>query len=152
MSDPIQPASLRELFAQAKKLGNKRYNRLTAKDLDDYQRFDRWRYVNGNKQSGTTEESKAWVLAHSDYDCPICGEKFRNWGGRTIDHKLPRSQYPWLSMEFQNLWVICQPCNFTKGEKHWYEYEHFIFTKHPELYGAVKAARPVGLLRGLGRS
>jgi 5-methylcytosine-specific restriction endonuclease McrA len=155
MSDPIQPTSLSELFAEAKRLGNKRYNRLTAKDFDNYRSFDYWRYINGDYECGTTEESKVWVRDHSDYNCPICGNRFGDrlsgQGGRTIDHKLPRAQYPWLAMEFSNFWVICRLCNRQKGERHWYEYEHFIFTKHPDLYDAVRLARPVALLRGLGR-
>ena len=38
--------TLKELFQLADKLGNRRYNRLTQQDFDDYRKFDYWRYVN----------------------------------------------------------------------------------------------------------
>ena len=142
----LENKDLKELFAIANKIGGKRYHKLTPEDFEKYREFDHWRYVNGDYECGTTEESKNWVKEHSDWYCPICGDKYRDRGGKTIDHKLPRSQYPWLSMEFKNLWVICQLCNREKGEMHWFEYEHYIFVHYPELYPVVSAARPRKLL------
>ncbi|MEP0978949.1 hypothetical protein NC980_00145 [Leptolyngbya sp. AS-A5] len=62
---------------------------------------------------------------------------------------MPRAQYPWLSMNFRNLWVICQLCNQEKSDMHWYEYEHYIFVHYPHLYTNVQAARPTTLLKTL---
>ncbi|MCY7277362.1 MAG: HNH endonuclease [Phormidesmis sp. CAN_BIN44] len=145
----IEEQELKELFKLVDKIGNKRYHKLTQQDFETYRKFDYWRYVNGDYECGTTEESKEWVRDHSDWDCPLCGKKYREKGGKTIDHKLPRSQYPWLSMEFKNLWVICQACNREKAEMHWYAYEHYVLVKYPDLYDAVKAARPNQLLQSL---
>ncbi len=89
-----EPKELKDLFNLANQVGNKRYHRLTAQDFDDYRKFDFWRYVNGDGECGTTQESREWVNNHSDWNCPICGDRFSDKGGRTIDHKLPRSQYP----------------------------------------------------------
>ena len=75
--------------------------------------------------------------------------RFTDRGGKTIDHKLPRAQYSWLSLEFKNLWVICDECNQEKGEMHWYEYEHYIFIHHPDRYEDIKFARPQHLLKSL---
>ncbi|AFZ18621.1 HNH endonuclease [Allocoleopsis franciscana] len=143
----LEDKGLKELFQLANQIGNKQYHKLTQQDFENYKKYDYWRYVNGDGECGTTQESKDWVRDNSDWHCPICGEKYSEKGGRTIDHKLPRSQYPWLSMEFKNLWVICQLCNKEKGEMHWYEYEHYMFVHHPELYLDVKAARPSQLLQ-----
>ncbi|VEP17426.1 HNH endonuclease [Hyella patelloides LEGE 07179] len=145
----IEKKNLPELFKLANKIGKKRYHRLTAQDFEDYLQFNSWRYINGDYECGTTLESKKWVKDNSDWYCPICSEKYQERGGKTIDHKLPRSQYPWLSMEFQNLWVICQECNKEKGEKHWYEYEQYIFLHYPNDYPIIKAARPRQLLDSL---
>ena len=101
------------------------------KDLNDYLKYDRWRFINGDGECGTTEESRAWVQEHSDWYCPICSENYRDRGGKTIDRKLPRSQYPWLSLEWSNLWIICRQCNREKGEKNWYEYEQYIYERYP---------------------
>lgn len=143
----LEDKGLKELFQLANQIGNKQYHKLTQQDFENYRKYDYWRYVNGDGECGTTQESKDWVRDNSDWHCPICGEKYSEKGGRTIDHKLPRSQYPWLSMEFKNLWVICQVCNKEKGEMHWYEYEHYMFVHHPDLYLDVKAARPSQLLQ-----
>lgn len=145
----FEETELRQLFKLADKIGKKRYHRLTAQDFEDYKKYDEWRYINGDPECGSTQESRDWVRDHSDSHCPLCGEHYSQRDGRTIDHKLPRSQYPWLSMEFKNLWVICRICNKAKGEMHWYEYEHYMFIHHPDLYLAVKAARPTELIRSL---
>lgn len=145
----LENKKLEELFELADKIGKKRYHKLTEQDFADYKEFDRWRYVNGDSECGTTKESQDWVRDHSDWHCPICDTRFSECGGRTIDHKLPRSQYPWLSMSFQNLWVICRDCNQEKGEMHWFEYEHYMMIHHPELLSAIQAARPTQLLKSL---
>lgn len=145
----LEENKLEELFELADKIGKKRYHKLTAQDFEDYQKFDNWRYKNGNIESGTTKESQDWAKDNSDWNCPICESKFSECGGRTIDHKLPRSQYPWLSMEFKNLWVICRPCNQEKAEMHWFEYEHYIYIHHPEFLSVIQMARPTHLLKSL---
>ena len=145
----VEKQELQKLFELAGKIGNKRYHKLTTQDIEDYRKFDHWRYINGDGECGTTQVSKDWVKDHSDWYCPICGENYSKNGGKTIDHKLPRSQYPWLSMEFKNLWVICRVCNQEKGEMHWYDYEHYMFIHYPDLYPVVKALRPSQLLQSL---
>lgn len=143
----LEDKELKELFKLVDKIGKKKYHKLTHQDFEDYRKFDYWRYINADYECGTTQESKDWVNDHSDWYCPICGEKYSLRGGKTIDHKLPRAQYPWLSLEFKNLWVICRDCNQEKGEMHWYEYEHYMFKKYPELYLDVRAMRPNQLLK-----
>ncbi|WP_319418820.1 HNH endonuclease [Pleurocapsa sp. FMAR1] len=145
----LENKELSELFKLADKIGSRRYNRLTTQDFQEYLKFNYWRYINGDFECGTTAESKAWVTEHSDWYCPICSEKYGDRGGKTIDHKLPRSQYPWLSLEWSNLWVICRTCNREKGEKHWYEYEQYMYQKYPQDYPVIKATRPIKLLNSL---
>lgn len=141
--------SLEALFKQADKIGKKRYHKLTVQDFENYRKFDYWRYVNGDYECGTTQQSRDWVYENSELYCPICDRKFNTRGGKTIDHKLPRAQYPWLSLDFRNLWVICQRCNQEKSDMHWYEYEHYIFVHYPNLYSNVSFARPTTLLQTL---
>lgn len=147
MEKPSQ--TLKELFTLADKVGKKRYHRLTSQDLEDYRQFDFWRYVNGKYECGTTQKSRQWVRNNSEWSCPICDQRFANCGGQTIDHKLPRSQYPWLALDFRNLWVICRDCNREKGELHWYEYEHYMFVNYPDRYADIAFARPRQLLKNL---
>lgn len=141
--------NLEALFKQADQIGKKRYHKLTVQDFENYRKFDYWRYINGDYECGTTQESRDWVRENSEFYCPICDRKFSTRGGKTIDHKLPRAQYPWLSLDFRNLWVICQRCNQEKSDMHWYEYEHYIFVHYPSLYSNVSFARPTVLLQTL---
>ncbi len=145
----LEDKELKELFKIANKIGKKRYHKLTQQDFDNYRQYDYWRYINGDGECGTTQESRNWVQENSDWYCPVCGENYSDREGKTIDHKLPRSQYPWLAMEFENLWVICRFCNREKGEKHWYEYEHHMFVNHPDWYPFIKSARPTKLMLSL---
>lgn len=140
---------LKTLFGLADQLGKKRYNKLTEQDFQDYLKFNYWRYINGDYECGTTVESQTWVREHSDHFCPVCSERYQNRGGKTIDHKLPRSQYPWLSLEWSNLWVICRDCNRKKGEMHWYEYEKYIYQNYPDDYPVIRSSRPLQLLNSL---
>ena len=142
----IKNKNLAELFKLSKKIGGKRYNRLTAQDFADYLKYNHWRYINGDYECGTTSESKAWVEDNSNSYCPICNEHYRHRGGKTIDHKLPRSQYPWFSLEWSNLWVICQQCNREKGERSWYEYEQYMYLNYPDDYPLIRSVRPTKLL------
>lgn len=145
----LDDKNLGELFKLADKIGKKRYHRLTHEDFQDYRKFDYWRYVQGDSECGTTRESKQWVRENSDRSCPVCGHRwdYQSGHGKTIDHKLPRAQYPWFSLEFRNLWVICYTCNQEKSEMHWYEYERYILVHHPDRYGGVAIARPRQLLK-----
>ena len=145
----LKDKKLEELFMLADKVGQRRYNRLTHQDFEEYRKFDYWRYVNGDYECGTTQASKDWARENSDWHCPVCEQRFTDVGGRTIDHKLPRAQYPWLSLDFRNLWVICHSCNQEKGEMHWYEYEHYMFIHYPECYENVQLVRPRQLLKSL---
>ena len=141
--------TLQELFKLADKVGKKRYNKLTSQDFEDYRKYDRWRYINGDSECGTTPESRRWVRENADRHCPVCNQRFTDRDGPTIDHKLPRAQYPWLSLDFRNFWVICRICNQEKGERHWYEYEHYMFINHPDRYQDVAMFRPRQLLKTL---
>jgi len=145
----LEDKNLEDLFKLADKIGKKRYHKLTQQDFEDYRKFDHWRYINGDSECGSTPESKNWVKDNSERHCPVCGFSFAQRDGRTIDHKLPRAQYPWLSLDFRNLWVICRMCNQEKGEMHWYEYEHYIFIHHPDRYDDIRFARPNHLLKSL---
>ncbi|MGD1862460.1 MAG: HNH endonuclease [Leptolyngbyaceae cyanobacterium] len=149
--DEKDKKTLEQLIEQAEEIGNKRYHKLTRKDFEDYRKFDYWRYVNGDSECGSTEVSRHWVKENSDRYCPVCGERYTSQNGRSIDHKLPRAQYPWLSLDFRNLWVICYQCNQEKGERHWYEYERYILLKYPNRYQDIVFVRPRKLLQSLNQ-
>jgi hypothetical protein len=145
----LEEKGLKELFDLVDVIGSNRYHKLTDRDLQHYRQYDHWRYINSDYDAGTTQVSKDWVAEHSDHFCPVCGEQYSGFKWKTIDHKLPRAQYPWLSMDFQNLWVICVTCNKEKGEMNWYEYERYIIAQNPAAYPVLKAQRPTVLLKAL---
>ncbi|MBE9068892.1 HNH endonuclease [Leptolyngbya cf. ectocarpi LEGE 11479] len=141
--------TLEELFRFADYIGSRRYHKMTQRDRDDYQKYDDWRYINGNGDLGTTSRSKQWVRQNSDEHCPVCRQEFSDREGRTIDHKLPRAHYPWLSLDFENLWVICHLCNEEKGERDWYEYERYILANYPKRHQYLTRFCPLKLLKNL---
>jgi hypothetical protein len=145
----LKDIDLKTLFQLVDKIGSKRYHRLTSKDLEDYRQYDQWRYVHGDPMLGSTSISKKWVAEHSTNTCPVCGDAHRLHGGKNIDHKLPRAQYPWLSLNFKNFWVICQECNLEKAEMNWYEYERYCFKNYPDRYHHILEERPKQLLLSL---
>jgi 5-methylcytosine-specific restriction endonuclease McrA len=53
-----------------------------------------------------------------------------------IDHIIPRSQAPGLSLDFENLQVLCRDCNMDKSNKHSTDYRNDDLT---ELAILVKA-------------
>ena len=148
-SDKLDELDLSDLFKLVDKIGSKRYHKLTLQDLIDYQKYDGWRYISGDSKLGSTKESRVWVDQNSTSSCPICGDYHQVRGGKNIDHKLPRSQYPWLSLNFNNFWVICRECNFEKAEMHWYEYERYMLKNYPDRYQIVYDERPNRLLISL---
>ncbi len=46
--------------------------------------------------------------------CMCCGT---DQGKMHVDHIKPRSKYPWLALEFENLQVLCADCNLGKSNK-----------------------------------
>lgn len=42
----------------------------------------------------------------------------------TLDHILPKSHYPHLVLEYNNLQVICLRCNLNKGTSYTYDIEY----------------------------
>jgi hypothetical protein len=145
----LKNADLKTLFDLVDKIGGKRYHRLTSADLEDYRQYDNWRYIQADPELGSTPISKKWVAEHSTQTCPVCGDAHRLRGGKNIDHKMPRAQYPWLSLNFQNFWVICRACNLEKAEMNWYEYERYCFKNYADRYHYILEERPQQLLLSL---
>jgi 5-methylcytosine-specific restriction endonuclease McrA len=52
------------------------------------------------------------VLAKYGRVCAACG---RTDGRMHIDHIYPRSKYPHLALDFNNLQVLCEECNIGKS-------------------------------------
>lgn len=70
-------------------------------------------------------ESKAWkllrakVLKKYGRQCMKCGD---SQGIIQIDHIKPRSKWPELELVFDNMQVLCKPCNTEKSNKNCADY------------------------------
>lgn len=68
------------------------------------------------------QKKQAWskiriaVLAHYNSTCQACGATAAEGAKMNVEHILPRERYPWLAFEFDNLQVLCAPCNKAKGQ------------------------------------
>ena len=49
--------------------------------------------------------------------CFECGVYIKNSNDVTVDHIRPRSKYPDLALDKQNLRVLCRSCNSSKGDR-----------------------------------
>ena len=57
------------------------------------------------------------VIKEKGRVCSECKKYIRNNKDVTVDHIRPRSKYPDLALEKQNLRVLCRRCNSSKGDK-----------------------------------
>jgi 5-methylcytosine-specific restriction endonuclease McrA len=64
---------------------------------------------------------RAQKLAECHYRCPECNKIINNLNS-SIDHKHSRRNYPWLSWNVNNLWVLCKDCNYNKADCEWEDY------------------------------
>lgn len=68
-------------------------------------------------------KSRAWrevryaALVRSDGRCCACGFSSRQGAELHVDHIKPRSLYPALALELDNLQVLCADCNLGKSNK-----------------------------------
>jgi len=61
---------------------------------------------------------KACVYCHSQSTLVISQEGGTKWRALLqLDHKYPKSKYPFLSTSFYNLYPICANCNLSKGDR-----------------------------------
>ncbi len=61
---------------------------------------------------------RGWALEFYGEICHACGSKERI----QVDHIKPKSKYPELAYEFDNLQVLCRACNFDKSNYHEIDY------------------------------
>lgn len=59
------------------------------------------------------------VLEKYDCKCMMCGRSPKNHGVVIhVDHIKPRSKFPELSLEYDNLQLLCEDCNLGKSNKY----------------------------------
>lgn len=86
---------------------------------------DRKRRIEETEQFNSSPEwnmRRSQVIERDGRVCAECGQRIRKSSDITVDHIKPRSKYPELSLEMENLRVLCRSCNSKKGDR---EYEEF---------------------------
>jgi len=79
----------------------------------------KWLYeslLDKSKVAGDKMEYYQSLIRHNDFQtCPCCGlidfESFESKYREAYDHYLPKSKYPFASVNFQNLVPLCYKCN-----------------------------------------
>lgn len=56
-----------------------------------------------------------WALREYGGKCQCCGSRPSSSYHLHVDHIKPRSRYPWLALEPDNLQVLCSECNLGKS-------------------------------------
>jgi 5-methylcytosine-specific restriction endonuclease McrA len=83
---------------------------------------------NIKKASGGFLQTPEWkalrqkVIQHYGGKCMCCGKVPDR--GVNVDHIKPRKTHPHLSLEFDNLQVLCSRCNKRKGNRHETDYRN----------------------------
>jgi hypothetical protein len=72
----------------------------------------------GFYETGAWKRLRRKVLKYYGCSCMRCGAA----DAPTVDHVKPRSLFPDLSLEFDNMQVLCQPCNSAKSNRHQTDY------------------------------
>lgn len=68
-------------------------------------------------------DSPAWhtlryaALRRSNGCCELCGESKATGAIIQVDHIKPRSKFPQLELDQENLQVLCKPCNMGKSNR-----------------------------------
>ena len=75
-------------------------------------------------QSPEWKAMRLKVLAHYGDKCMCCGFIPRDKRQVNVDHIKPRKLFPELSLEFDNLQILCGRCNKRKGNKHMTDYRN----------------------------
>jgi hypothetical protein len=57
------------------------------------------------------------VIKRDNNSCRICGKEGLEGRDLQVDHKLPKSLFPSLQYDKDNLQVCCKSCNLSKGVK-----------------------------------
>ncbi len=73
-------------------------------------------YTDGTESFYKTEEWKALRRQVFQKYPPLCG-RCGNKNNLDVDHVKPRSRYPELELNFDNLQILCRDCNLLKGTK-----------------------------------
>jgi uncharacterized protein (TIGR02646 family) len=69
------------------------------------------------------QELRVRVLENNKCCCMMCGASPKEDGIKLhVDHIKPRSKYPELSLDYNNLQVLCEPCNLGKGNRYETDY------------------------------
>lgn len=57
------------------------------------------------------------ILLRDNSTCQLCGANPKTGASMHVDHIKPRSKYPELELDPDNLRVLCQECNLTKSDR-----------------------------------
>lgn len=84
-----------------------RRNRVTKRNNDEFYSSREWRSL------------RARVLEKYECKCMMCGRSPKAHGIVIhVDHIKPRSKHPELSLDFNNLQLLCEDCNLGKSNKY----------------------------------
>lgn len=74
----------------------------------------RSRYVDSFYRSRDWLEIRYAIIKKYGRECMACGQLR---GSMHVDHIKPRSKYPELELQFDNLQILCKECNYGKSDK-----------------------------------
>lgn len=73
---------------------------------EDYHNTSRWK------------DLRYWVLREHEGRCCLCGRRATEGRPLEVDHIKPKSKYPQLQWDWDNMQVLCKDCNQGKSNKY----------------------------------
>ena len=92
-----------KLLAHVTKLAVERQQRIA--EMEEFYASAEWKVL------------RKAVIRKQGRTCKMCGKRRLTDADLAVDHVLPRSKYPELALERENLQVLCKSCNSSKGAR-----------------------------------
>lgn len=87
----------------ARKLTHRKHSAKLEEVIEDFYKSKKWR------------ELRFVALRMTEGTCELCGARASDGVSLHVDHIKPRSKYPALQYDLDNLQVLCDDCNFGKS-------------------------------------
>ena len=105
--DEVEKPKTKTKYKKTTKKKKKKTRKIFSKKNDEFYRSKEWLIL------------RVKVLEKYGCECMMCGRSRKvHKVVLHVDHIKPRSKYPELALDFNNLQILCEDCNIGKGNKY----------------------------------
>jgi len=125
------PSNERGRYKFMRRFKRERLNSIKNKIKENYKKKARQKKVHPKATNKDFYKSDAWkalryqALRNSEGTCQCCGAKARDGIQLHVDHVKPRSLFPELALDLDNLQILCDDCNIGKDNIDSFDWRNF---------------------------